>query len=199
MIENIEEKINDEEKVDKVDEELEKSQLDEVKLKLKSCEEKAAEYYSYLQRLQADFDNYKKIVVREKEEIGKYIREDVACLILPIVDHLHLARASLEKSKDIKKIKEGLNLILKQFDDFLERLSIEEIKCSGEKFDPTYHEAVCFEETEAEEENKILDVLKIGYKIYDKPIRCAQVKVSKKRESKEEATQTPFGYPDKNG
>lgn len=186
MIENTEDKINDEEKVDQVDEEQSKSQLDEVKLKLKSFEEKAAEYYSYLQRLQADFDNYKKIVAREKEEIGKYIREDVACLILPIVDHLHLARASLEKSKDIKKIKEGLNLILKQFDDFLDRLSIEEIKCSGEKFDPTYHEAVCFEETEAEEENKILDVFQKGYKIYDKPIRCAQVKVGKKIENKEE-------------
>lgn len=185
-MENTEEKINNEEKVDQIDEEQSKPQLDEVQLKLKEAEEKAAEYYSYLQRLQADFDNYKKIVAREKEEIGTYIREDVACLILPIVDHLHLARASLEKSKDIKKIKEGLNLILKQFDDFLDRLSIKEIKCSGEKFDPIYHEAVCFEETAEEEENKILDVLKIGYKIYDKPIRCAQVKVGKKIENKEE-------------
>ncbi len=186
MIENTEDKIYNEEKekADQIKDELE-SEIDDVQLKLKGCEEKAAEYYSYLQRLQADFDNYKKIVAREKEEIGKDITEDVACLILPIIDHLHLARASLEKSKDIKKIKEGLNLILKQFDDFLERLSIEEIKCKGEKFDPAYHEAVCFEEIETEEENKILDVLQKGYKIYNKPIRCARVKVGKKREEAE--------------
>lgn len=156
-------------------------EIEELKVKLTDAEKKSQEYYSYLQRMQADFDNYRKIVMKEKEEIGKYITENIVCLLLPVIDNLDRACASIEKTKDIKKIKDGFSLILKQFNDFLSALQVKEIECSPESvFDPNLHEAVQYDETEKEdEENKILSIIQKGYILEDKPIRCAKVKVAK--------------------
>ena len=136
-------------------------------------------------RLQAETDNFRKRLSREKEEFSQYANERLFKELLPIFDNFE--RALGDPSNDIKSLKEGLEMILKQFSSFLEKERVEPIEAIGEKFDPMIHEVLTSEESSEHEENTIISQFVKGYTINSRVLRPSQVVISKKPspESKE--------------
>ena len=148
-------------------------------------------------RLQAETDNFRKRLSREKEEFSQYANERLFKELLPIFDNFE--RALGDPSNDIKSLKEGLEMILKQFSAFLEKEKVEPIEAIGGKFDPMIHEVLTSEESSEHEENTIISQFVKGYTINNRVIRPSQVVISKKPslESEEVLTKEPEESPDK--
>jgi len=148
-------------------------------------------------RLQAETDNFRKRLSREKEEFSQYANERLFKELLPIFDNFE--RALGDPSNDIKSLKEGLEMILKQFSAFLEKEKVEPIEAIGGKFDPMIHEVLTSEESSEHEENTIISQFVKGYTINNRVIRPSQVVISKKPslESEEVLTKESEECPDK--
>lgn len=162
-----EQKSNDKESDDK---ELRVSQEELTKV----LDEKN-ELLSSLQRLQAEFENFKKRNEKEKEDFKNYASANLMESFLPIVDNFELALKAHESKDDFYK---GIELIYAQIMSFLKDQGLEIIKCEG-KFNPREHEALMMENKEGFEAQTIIEVLQPGYKIKDKILRTAKVKVAK--------------------
>ena len=144
-------------------------------------------------RLQAETDNFRKRLSREKEEFSQYANERLFKALIPIFDNFE--RALEASSNDAKSLKKGLDMILKQFSSFLEKEKVEPIKAVGEKFDPAIHEVLSSEESDDHEEDTIISQFVKGYTINHRVLRPAQVVISKKplvelKESSEEENLT---------
>ena len=148
-------------------------------------------------RLQAETDNFRKRLSREKEEFSQYANERLFKELLPIFDNFE--RALEDPSSDIKSFKEGLEMILKQFSSFLEKEKVEPIEAIGKKFDPMIHEVLTSEESSENEENTIISQFVKGYTINNRVIRPSQVVISKKPsvELEEVLTEESDEPPDK--
>jgi len=187
------EKIKDKEQLHKeldqecsVDEDKEDkdSTQDEILLlreQLKKAQEERDEYLSMAQRLQAEFDNFRK---RNRAAVSEAYEEaalETVEKFLPVLDNLERA---VESSKDnespqVQAICKGVEMVAKQFKDILGKMGIEEIDALGQSFDPMYHDAVMQVEAENEEQkNKVVEVLIKGYKTENKVIRYSMVKVA---------------------
>ena len=138
----------------------------------------AAELKDRLLRTLADFDNYKKIQAREKEQFVKFANETIIIDLLPVVDNF--ARA-LAAAKDNEEIKKGLALIKKQLEDSLKKHGVAEIEALGKTYDPNFHEAILQKEADGPENINIEEVQK-GYTLRGRVIRPSMVIVSKNKE-----------------
>jgi molecular chaperone GrpE len=138
-----------------------------------------ASLYDKLLRRQAEFDNYRKRVERERRELYQHGRDDVLLQFLPVVDNFERALSSLEESEgDAEALRRGVELIHKQFKDALSKLGLEPVEAVGKTFDPHVHEAVTTEATDKHEENTVIEEFQRGYKIGDRLLRPAKVKVA---------------------
>lgn len=126
-------------------------------------------------RLLAEYDNYRKRSARERENIYADIRCDTVTKFLPVYDNLMRA---LEQPTDDEAYRKGVEMTMIQFKEIFERLGITEIETVGKKFDPTLHEAVVHEGDETKGEGEIVQEFRKGFKIGDKVIRFAMVKVA---------------------
>jgi len=134
-------------------------------------------------RLYAEFENYKKMVQKEKEELINYANEKLIKDLLPIIDNFELAikhAGSDEGSKWIESMKTGVTNTLKEFLRILEKYGVKPIETVGQNFNPEIHHAVSIIETYEQEENIILDELRKGYFYKNKVLREPLVAVSKK-------------------
>ena len=137
-----------------------------------------AEADSQMLRLQADFDNFRKRTRAEKEEWRAMIVSGFCTDILPVMDNFRWAVMAMEKDEAAKPHLAGVQMILKQLTDVLAAKGVEQIKTVGEEFDPKYHDAMGQVEVEDESQNnKVLEEITAGYKIGEKVIRAARVKV----------------------
>ncbi|HXG92160.1 MAG TPA: nucleotide exchange factor GrpE [Blastocatellia bacterium] len=142
------------------------------------AQEKAA-LYDQLLRRQAEFENYRKRVERERGETYQRARAEVLLELLPIVDNFERALSSIERSEgDAASLKHGVELIHKQFNDALLKFGLEPVEAVGQSFDPHLHEAVTIEPSEEHEENTVIEEFQRGYKMGDKLLRPARVKVA---------------------
>ena len=150
------------------------AKADEADKAAEDCAAKvAAEHDRYL-RLAAEYDNYRKRSARERESIYSDVRADTVTKFLPVYDNL--ARA-LEQSTADEAYRKGVELIMTQFKDILSRLGVTEIEAMGPQFDPGLHNAVMRGEDETKGANEIVQELQKGFKLGDKVIRYAMVKV----------------------
>ena len=132
-----------------------------------------AEHDRYL-RLAAEYDNYRKRSARERENIYSDVRADTVTKFLPVYDNLVRA---LEQSTADEAYRKGVEMIMTQFKDILGRLGVTEIESVGQTFDPALHNAVMHDVDEEQGENIIVQELQKGFKMGDKVIRFAMVKV----------------------
>jgi len=131
-------------------------------------------------RLYADFDNYKKIAARNKEELLKYANEELMTDILTVIDHLELAlQHSSEDSADSASLAKGVDLTLKELKSVLEKHGLIAIDASEKPFDPSIHHAMSQIETEDAEENTVVKEFRKGYMLRDRVLRAALVGVAK--------------------
>ncbi len=129
-------------------------------------------------RLSAEFDNYRKRTLKEKMELTKSAGEGILLNILPVVDNFERGLKSLEASKDIDAVKEGIHLIYATFTDFLKQQGIKPMDAVNLEFNTDEHEAITKIPAPAEElKGKVIDVVEKGYKLHDKVIRFAKVVV----------------------
>jgi molecular chaperone GrpE len=130
-------------------------------------------------RLAADFQNYKRRVEKEKSEVYAYANEKLAVDLLGVLDNFERALEAQDgaEARDESFVK-GMELICKQLQDILLKNGVAEIQSLGEEFDPAVHNAVMMEETEAYASGKVSAVLNKGYRLKDRVIRPAMVKVA---------------------
>ena len=144
--------------------------------KLKSDFDKLNNQYI---RLAADFDNYRKRQVQEREDLLKYGGEKILKAVLPVLDTIDRAQKTINETEDANILKESYNVVVKQLFDILQKEGLEVIKALGEEFNPNLHEAVM--RTPADDEHKantVLSELQKGYKLGDKVLRATLVNVA---------------------
>lgn len=159
---------------------------EELMKRLDEKSEEAATNYDRWLRVSAELENYKKRVEKERSEFLKYAHESLIKELFPIVDNLERAIEHARTKNASNALVEGIEMVLKSFNDCLGKFKVKPIKAIGAKFDPNLHEAVRVEENTEEEENTILSELQKGYMLNDRVIRPAIVVVSKQPELAEE-------------
>ena len=126
-------------------------------------------------RLMAEYDNYRKRSQKEKESLYADVKADTAAKFLPVYDNL--ARALSQPTAD-EAYRKGVELIMNQFMATLEKLGISKVESLGQSFDPELHNAVMHVDDEEKGENEIVEVFQEGFKLGEKVIRFAMVKVA---------------------
>ncbi|HIU52327.1 MAG TPA: nucleotide exchange factor GrpE [Candidatus Merdicola faecigallinarum] len=142
---------------------------------LQQKQEELDELTDRYKRVLAEFENYKKRSAKERESLYHSILSDVVSSILPVIDNLE--KAVETKTKD-ENYKQGVELVLKQFQDVLKAQGVEEIEAVGQPFDPELHEAVSSVVDESLGEKIIKEDYRKGYKIGNKVIRHSMVVVA---------------------
>lgn len=147
-------------------------------------------------RLYAEFENYKRMVQKEREELINYSNEKLIKDLLPVIDNFELAikhASGEESSKWIEGMKKGVENTLKEFFRILEKYGVKPIDSLGQPFNPEVHHAVTTVETEEKEENIVVEELRKGYFYKDKLLREPLVAVSKKPRPSDEGASHPSG------
>jgi molecular chaperone GrpE len=147
----------------------------EADAKIAEAERKAADNLEMAIRIQADFENYKKRAQRENEEFRKYASESLITEMLGIVDDLERALSHLPEGSDVAT---GVNAVFQNLMKVLMSKGLAEIRTDG-RFDPSVHEALCA--VPGEDEGGIAEVFQKGYRIGDRVLRYAKVKVIRKQ------------------
>ncbi len=153
----------------------------------KDLEDKAKKSDEYLDRLlrsQADFDNYKKRLEKDKIEFIKFANEDIIAEILKIIDDFERAVEAGKTKRDFDALYKGIEMIHKDFKEFLKQKGLKEIEAEGKPFNPNEHEAMMQEETDKHPEDYIVEEFQKGYTLNGRVIRPSKVKVAKKPEKK---------------
>lgn len=152
--------------------------------KLKAEADKAAEYWDKLLRVQADCDNIRKRIEKEKQEFVKFANEGIIMELLNVLDDLERTVELAEsKHQDLPAFLKGVEMILSHLYDMLKNYGVKPIDAQGKIFDPHYHEALMQAENNDVPEHTVLEELQKGYLLNDRVIRTAKVKVSKKQDS----------------
>ncbi len=131
-----------------------------------------------LARLQAEFDNFRKRNAREQQEFREYALAEAIKTLLPVVDSFDRALATPERNSE--EFHQGIELINRQLHDALGKLGVQPIETQGELFDPNLHQAVQMVETDEAEDHHVFDELQRGYKLKDRLLRPAMVRVAAK-------------------
>ena len=158
-------------------------QIEQLKNELQEEKETNSELSDKCLRLQAEFENFRKRMQKEKSDFMKYAMENFFKNLLPVIDNFELALESAEKVSDIQGLSEGVKLIHMQFLDVLQKEGLACFSSLGEPFDPQKHEAVMQVESDNHHENTVLEELKKGYYLNDRLLRPALVAVSRKKKS----------------
>lgn len=159
-------------------EKSEKAKINKYDKKIKQLEEKNSEAIDVYKRLAAEFDNYRKRTIKEKDSIYSNAINYIIESFLPVIDSFDLANQSVHKSEKIEDVLKGFELVYRQFNEVLEKIGVEPIDCLDQDFDPELHNAVMHIEDEKYQLNKVVEELQKGYKYKDKVIRHSMVKVA---------------------
>ena len=130
-----------------------------------------------LARLQAEFDNARKRAAREQQEFREFAAADVIRSILPVLDSFE--RALKAPAREGGDFRSGVELMYRQFQDALQKLGVQAVPATGQRFDPHVHEAIEMVDTTEAEDHQVLDELQRGYKYKDRLLRPAMVRVAR--------------------
>lgn len=163
-----------------------RAELETARARIAAGEERAREFQERQLRVAAEFDNFRKRSVRDREDAVRSANERLLRDLLPVVDNLERALAS---SGDASGLQTGVRLVHKQFVDALGRFGVKAFDSVGEKFDPSKHEALMQQETDQVPEGHVVSEMAKGYLLNDRLARPASVVVAKAPE----ATRAPEG------
>lgn len=175
---NIEEFVTDDlGDQDTVKEEVEANGSDLLK-EIKDLQDEANKHKENYLRSVADLENYRRRMVREKEELRKNVAYSVIEDFLPIIDNMMLGIDAAKNNDASENILQGFEMVLSQFKSILADHEVKELNPQGALFDPNEHECVSLVPNPDVEENKIINVVRVGYRLQDRLIRPASVVVS---------------------
>jgi molecular chaperone GrpE len=173
---NIQEELNEE---IELNEEVTEETQEEVNEEAQEVDErdlKIEELTDSLQRLQAEYANYRRRTQQEKETIGIFANEKILNELIPVVDSMERALEACTDKEDT--MYKGIDLVYKQLTATFEKFGLQEIEAENADFDPNLHLAVMQEAVDGVEANKVVMVLQKGYKLNTKVLRPSMVKVS---------------------
>lgn len=154
-------------------------EMAEVQDKVEALTREKAVLYDQVLRRQAEFENFRKRVDKEKTEFYQRTRAEILLELLPVLDNFDRALLSLGDSEgDRESLRQGIELIHRQFSEALKKLGLQPVEAIGQVFDPHIHEAVTVEPTDKHEENTIIEEFERGYRMGDRLLRPAKVKVA---------------------
>ncbi|HOE10674.1 MAG TPA: nucleotide exchange factor GrpE [bacterium] len=154
---------------------------EETSLNMEELSRKAQErdeYLDHLQRLKAEFENYKKRIERERAQWADRLLEDFMMELLDVVDNLHRARIVAEETHDVNSYKEGVEMVFGRLLEVLRSRGLERIATVGEPFDPYLHEAILQEARTDVEPGTIIEEITPGYVLGERVLRAPRVKVA---------------------
>jgi len=129
-----------------------------------------------LARLQADFENARKRAAKEQQDYRDYALADAIKTLIPVMDSFDRA---LQTAPEKSEFHAGVELIHKQLQDALAKIGVRPISAKGEQFDPRFHEAIEMVDTEDFDDHQVIEQLQTGYKLKDRLLRPAMVKVAR--------------------
>ncbi|TWR29036.1 nucleotide exchange factor GrpE [Mucilaginibacter pallidiroseus] len=147
---------------------------DAVNAEEKHKEELTAANDKYL-RLYAEFDNFRRRTIKEREEARKTEGKDVIVALLPVLDDFERALRAMENATEVSSVKEGVALIQNKLKNVLAQKGLKEMKSIGEPFDADLHEAITNVPAPDDMKGKVMDEMEKGYELNDKVIRFAKV------------------------
>ena len=150
--------------------------IEQLREELAQAEEKAAESWETLVRLQAEMDNQRKRSEKQLSNAHKFAVQKFVEQLLPVIDSLEMG---LKAEGDIESIREGMELTLKQFESLMEKQNLASINPLGEKFDPDLHQAMAMQPSDEYEDGLVSAVMQKGYTLNDRLVRPAMVMVVK--------------------
>lgn len=158
--------------------------LSEMRAQVESLKAQVEERTTQYMRIAADFDNFRKRSLKEKEELEQQVKRNTITELLPIVDNFERARSHLKPQSDAEMaIHKSYQGVYKQLVDCLKRLGVSPMRPEGKEFDPNLHEAVMRQPTDEQPEGTVLEELVRGYFLGDRVLRHALVKVAAAPES----------------
>jgi molecular chaperone GrpE len=153
------------------------AEAEQFTVDLDALQREREELLDTTRRLQADFENYRKRVLREQTALVERATEGLLEQILSVLDSFELALRNLEGGEVDEKVRKGIELVFAELVGVLERAGLERIDALGTPFDPNEHEAVL--QDDGEGEPRVGDVLRTGWKLKGRVLRPAMVKVSR--------------------
>jgi molecular chaperone GrpE len=138
----------------------------------------AAELKDRLLRAQAEWDNSRKRILREKEDAMRYANESFLEHLLPVLDNFEIGMQAAKTATDARAIAQGLEMVLAQFQQVLREAGVEVVEAMGQPFDPHRHEALGHHESDEYPEGHVLMQMRKGYKLKDRLLRPASVFVA---------------------
>jgi molecular chaperone GrpE len=131
-----------------------------------------------LRRLKADFENYRKRMLREQTQMAASASQALVARLLPVLDHFELAVGSAEQSRDFEKMLKGVKMVFGELRETMRHEGLEQIEAEGKPFDPQRHEAVVTVQDSAAEPGTVVGVVRAGYELHGRVIRPAMVRVA---------------------
>ncbi|QNU68547.1 nucleotide exchange factor GrpE [Ruminiclostridium herbifermentans] len=153
------------------------TEIEELKAKLEEKNLQCEEYKNAVQRIAAEFDNYKKRTLKEKEALSLDAAIDTVNTILPVVDNLERALKAAEEMEN-NPLKEGVEMVMRQMMECLEKLGVKPIEAIDNPFNPELHNAVMHVEDEEKGVNVVIEEFQKGYTMKGKVVRHSMVKVA---------------------
>ena len=157
------------------------SEAGEPQSEIERLRAERAAYLDRAARIQAEFENFRKRNAKAQEEYREYALADALKALLPILDSLDNALKTSAAS--LEDFHSGIELIDKQFHDALAKLGVQPVRTEGQPFDPNLHQAIQVVDTDEAEDNHVLDELQRGYKLKDRLLRPAMVRVARNPKS----------------
>ena len=161
------------------DEEAAASELEADLARLSQLQSERDEYLDTLRRVQAEFENYRKRVIKEQTALVDRATEGLVEQLLPVLDSFELALKNFDAAggQDTESVRKGVELVYAELLSVLEKAGLSRVEAEGKPFDPNVHEAVMQEEGDGEP--VVTDVLRTGYTLKGRVLRPAMVKVSR--------------------
>jgi len=160
-------------------EEQESTLAEQLACRLAEKTGEAEALFSRLQRLQADFENHRRRVRREQEDLVNYAAEKLIIELLPVLDNLERALEAAAKGGDLDTFINGVDMIYRQLSCVLAKEGLAAMESAGCPFNPETHHAVMQVETAVHADNTVIEELQKGYLLKEKVLRTAMVKVAK--------------------
>lgn len=156
------------------------SEIDQLNSTIDQLKKEAADYKEQFIRKHADFENFRKRMIRDKEDSIRYANASLLKDLISVIDDFERAIGSAEESEDFESFLSGIKLIERQFASMLENnWGLKRMETIGEEFDPQKHEALMMEENEGCSTETVIEDYQKGYVLHDRVLRHAKVKVGK--------------------
>jgi molecular chaperone GrpE len=160
------------------DQSPEGNELEEARKALASRTEEAKTFQDKYLRLAAEFENFKRLAQKQKQDYSQFANESLLKELLPIVDNLERALKCVQDGHAADGLIQGVELTLKQFTETLAKFGVKPIASLGASFDPACHQAVARQESKTAAENTVIEECQKGYQLHDRILRAAMVVVA---------------------